>query len=84
MKLHRCLCLIAGSLQLVTGKMMSPGHINPGVSSVANLLIDRVVRPLRQLNLNDYEHMLLKQIILFNPGKIVLRFVEENAYASTL
>eukprot|EP00117_Sycon_ciliatum_P047252 scpid28562/ scgid4959/ Hepatocyte nuclear factor 4-beta; Nuclear receptor subfamily 2 group A member 3 len=65
-----------GSLQLVTGKMMSPGHVNPGVSSVANLLIDRVVKPLRQLNLNDYEHMLLKQVILFNPVSAGVQDIE--------
>ena len=61
--------LSVGALQLITGKMMSPGHNNPGVSTVAQLLLDKVVKPLRMLNLNDYEHMILKQIILFNPGE---------------
>lgn len=54
-----------------TGKVMRPTNPNSGVASVASVTLQKLVVPLKVLNINDKELTLLKEIVLFNPGRVV-------------
>ena len=51
-----------------TGKVIRPTNQNNGVASVALVTLQKLVVPLKILNINDRELVLLKEIVLFNPG----------------
>ncbi len=52
-----------------TGKVIRPTNQNNGVASVALVTLQKLVVPLKILNINDRELVLLKEIVLFNSGK---------------
>ena len=52
-----------------TGKVMRPSNLNDGVSTVAAITLQKLVVPLKVLNIDDHEFSLLKEIVLFNPGQ---------------
>ncbi len=51
------------------GEVIRPTNQNNGVASVALVMLQKLVVPLKILNSNDRELVLLKEIVLFNPGK---------------
>ena len=51
-----------------TGKVMRPSNANDGVATVAAITLQKLVVPLKVLNIDDHEFSLLKEIVLFNPG----------------
>ena len=57
-----------------TGKVIRPTNQNSGVASVASVTLQKLVVPLKVLNINDRELTFLKEIVLFNPGMHVLRY----------
>jgi len=54
-----------------TRKVIRPTNQNNGVASVALVTLQKLVVPLKILNINDREFVLLKEIVLFNPGMYV-------------
>jgi hypothetical protein len=56
-----------GALQLPTGKLLKPEHENAGVAAVTAITLNKLSRAVRQLNVDDREWALLKEILLFNP-----------------
>lgn len=52
-----------------TGKVMRMSNRNSGVATVAAVTISKLVTPLKVLNMDDNELSLMKEIVLFNPGK---------------
>ena len=48
--------------------MIRPTNQNSGVASVAAVTLQKLVVPLKVLNINDREFTLLEEIVLFNPG----------------
>ena len=52
-----------------TGKVIRPNNQNSGVACVASVTLQKLVVPLKGLNINDRELALLKEIVLFNPGE---------------
>lgn len=52
-----------------TGKVMRPTNQNSGVASVASVTLQKLVVPLKVLNINDRELTFLKEVVLFNPGE---------------
>lgn len=48
--------------------MIRPTNQNSGVASVASVTLQKLVEPLKVLNINDKELTLLQEIVLFNPG----------------
>ena len=63
------LCICADLLLLgSTGKVIRPTNQNSGVASVASVTLQKLVVPLKVLNIDDREFTLLKEIVLFNPG----------------
>ena len=57
--------LVLGS----TGKVIRPRNPNCGVATVASVTLQKLVVPLQALNIDEKELNLLKEIVLFNPGK---------------
>ena len=53
-----------------TGKIIQPTHTNSGIASVARITLLRLVDPLKILNIDNKELLLLKEVVLFNPGKL--------------
>lgn len=53
-----------------TGKVIRPTNNNSGVAAVALVTLNKLVIPLKVLNMDDKEYGLMKEIILFNPGNI--------------
>lgn len=51
-----------------TGKVIRPTNQNSGVASVASVTLQKLVVPLKVLNIDDREFTLLREIVLFNPG----------------
>lgn len=51
-----------------TGKVIRPTNQNSGVASVASVTLQKLVVPLKILNINDQEFTLLREIVLYNPG----------------
>ena len=51
-----------------TGKVMRPTNQNSGVASVTSVTLQKLVVPLKVLNINDRELAYLMEIVLFNPG----------------
>lgn len=56
-----------------TGKVIRPNNLNSGVASVASVTLQKLVVPLKVLNIDDRELTLLKEIVLFNPESNGLR-----------
>ena len=52
-----------------TGKVITQAHENSGVATVASLALAKLLVPLKQLKIEETEYVLLKEIVLFNPGK---------------
>lgn len=52
-----------------TGKVIRPSNPNSGVATVASVTLQKLVVPLRVLNIDDRELTLLKELVLFNPGE---------------
>ena len=52
-----------------TGKAIRPTNSNSGVSAVASVTLKKLVEPLKVVNMDDREYALMKEIVLFNPGK---------------
>lgn len=48
--------------------MIRPTNQNSGVASVASVTLQKLVVPLKVLNIDDRELTMLKEIVLFNPG----------------
>lgn len=53
-------------------KIIRPNHPNSAVACVTKLTIDKLVKPLRFLNLNKSEYRIMKEIILYNPSSTTL------------
>lgn len=51
-----------------TGKAIRPTNSNSGVSAVASVTLKKLVEPLKVVNMDDNEYILMKEIVLFNPG----------------
>jgi hypothetical protein len=64
--------LCSGALQLPTGKLLKPEHENAGVAAVTAITLNKLSRAVRQLNVDDREWALLKEILLFNPGECMV------------
>jgi len=56
-----------------TGKVIRPSNPNSGVATVASVTLQKLVVPLRVLNIDDRELTLLKELVLFNPESNGLR-----------
>ena len=52
-----------------TGKAIRPTNSNSGVSAVASVTLKKLVEPLKVVNMDDKEYALMKEIVLFNPGR---------------
>jgi hypothetical protein len=52
--------------------VIRPTNPNSGVASVASVTLQKLVVPLKVLNIDDRELTLLKEIVLFNPGMAVV------------
>ena len=48
--------------------MILPSNPNTGIASVASMTLQKLVVPLKVLNISDKELKLLKEVVLFNPG----------------
>ena len=55
-----------------TGAVILPSNPNPGIASVASVTLEKLVVPLKVLNISDKELRLLKEVVLFNPGTLDL------------
>ena len=55
-----------------TNKVIRVTNPNTGVASVASVTLQKLVVPLKVLNINDRELTLLKEIVLFNAGNHVI------------
>ena len=55
-----------------TGKVMRTTNKNSGVATVAMVTLTKLVVPLKVLNMDDQELSLMKEIVLFNPGNLVM------------
>ncbi len=53
-----------------TGAVLKPSNLNPGIASVASVTLEKLVVPLKVLNISDNELRLLREIVLFNPGTL--------------
>ena len=51
---------------------MRTSNRNSGVATVAAVTIAKLVAPLKVLNMDDNELSLMKEIVLFNPGKKIV------------
>jgi len=49
--------------------VITQGHENSGVATVVSLALVKLLVPLKQLKIDETEYVLLKEIILFNPGE---------------
>jgi nuclear factor 4 len=57
---------------LGNGTIISRDKSDFEISKIAALVLDLVVRPLREIQINDYEFSCLKAIVFFDPGKRIL------------
>ena len=68
--LHTCIFTHTDVLLLgKTGKAIRPTNSNSGVSAVASVTLKKLVEPLKVVNMDDNEYSLMKEIVLFNPGR---------------
>ena len=51
-----------------TGAVLMPSNVNAGIASVASVTLEKLVVPLKVLNISDKELRLLREVVLFNPG----------------
>lgn len=57
-------------LILGNGAIISRDKSEYEISKVAALVLDLIVKPLRDIQINDHEFSCLKAIVFFDPGKI--------------
>ena len=63
-------------LILGNGAIISRDKSEFEISKVAGLILDLIVRPLREIQMNDHEFACLKAIVFFDPG-LLLKFNNE-------
>jgi hypothetical protein len=56
-------------LILGNGAIISRDKSEFEISKVAGMVLDLIVRPLREIQINDHEFSCLKAIVFFDPGK---------------
>ena len=57
------------TLILGNGQIISKQHSEYEVSKIAGMILDLVVQPLREIQINDHEFSCLKAIVFFDPGE---------------
>ncbi len=55
-------------LVLGNGATISTNKPDCEISRIATLILDLIVKPLRDIQINDYEFACLKAIVFFDPG----------------
>ena len=63
----------ADTLILGNGAIVSRNTPDSEISKVAGMVLDLIVKPLRDIQINDHEFACLKAIVFFDPGKYKLR-----------
>ncbi len=56
-------------LILGNGAMMSRDKSEYEISKIAGMILDLIVYPLREIQINDHEFSCLKTIVFFDPGE---------------
>lgn len=56
-------------LLLGNGAIICKEKSESEISKIAGLVLDLIVRPLREIQINDHEFSCLKAIVFFDPGK---------------
>ena len=60
-------------LILGNGSIISRDKSEYEISKIAGMILDLIVKPLREIQINDHEFSCLKAIVFFDPGtKIIL------------
>ena len=59
---------------------MRRSNENSGVATVASITLQKLVVPLKVLNIDDREFNLLKEIVLFNPGSGLPLFLSSLSF----
>ncbi len=62
-------------LILGNGAIISKDKSEYEISKIAGLIIDLVVKPLKEIQINDHEFSCLKAIVFFDPGRILFSFL---------
>ncbi len=57
-------------LLLGNGSIITRNKPENDISKVASMVLDLIVKPLREIQINDYEFACLKAIVFFDPGNI--------------
>jgi hypothetical protein len=58
------------TLVLGNGAIISKEKSEFEISKVAGLVLDLIVKPLKEIQINDHEFSCLKAIVFFDPGKL--------------
>ncbi len=64
----------ADTLVLGNGAIISREKSEFEISKVTGLVLDLVVKPLREIQINDHEFSCLKAIVFFDPGLFAIYF----------
>ena len=62
------------TLILGNGAIVSRSTPDSEISKVAGMVLDLIVKPLRDIQINDHEFACLKAIVFFDPGKTAPAF----------
>ena len=67
-------------LLLGNGSIITRTKPESEISKVASMVLDFIVKPLRDIQINDYEFACLKAIVFFDPGILIIYILTLKIY----